>query len=113
MISYSYRVCEYIYERRQDWEKVFECYIDDTSRHGDIFTFLRGLFADSSATTHVQRQMERAILKHVQLLVKLNATNFVVFLAANKPHLIAEALNALTDFPHEKYHFLEAILELA
>lgn len=57
--------------------------------------------------------MERALLKHVQLLVKLNATTFVAFLTASKPNLIADALNELTSFPCEKYHFLEAIIELA
>jgi hypothetical protein len=107
----SYRVCEYIYEQRQDWEKVFECYIDDTSRHGDILSFLRNVFTESVASNI--RLMERSVLKHIQLLVQLNATSLAVFLAVNKPTLIDEAVTALIPFPRERYHFLEAILDLA
>jgi hypothetical protein len=36
-----------------------------------------------------------------------------VFLAVNKPALIDEAVTALIPFPHERYRFLEAILDLA
>ncbi len=105
-------MCEYIYELRQDWEKVFECYVDDTSRHGDILQFLRNVFVDPLAASSV-RQMERAVLRHIQLLVKLNPTTLTFFLAINKPNLLVEAVNALTTFPHEKFRFLEAILELS
>ena len=57
--------------------------------------------------------MERAVLKHIQLLVKLNPTNLTFFLAINKPNLLVEAVNALTTFPKEKFRFLEAILDTA
>ena len=57
--------------------------------------------------------MERSILKHIQLLVQLNATSLAVFLAVNKPALIDEAVTALIPFPRERYRFLEAILDLA
>jgi hypothetical protein len=90
---------------------VFQCYIDDTSRHGDILHFLRNVFTES-VPSNVQL-MERLILKHIQLLVQLNATSLAVFLAVNKPALIDEAVTALIPFPHERYRFLEAILDLA
>lgn len=105
-------MCEHIYEQRQDWEKVFECYVDDSSRHGDIFLFLRRIFNQPSAASHY-RQIERAILRHVKLLVELNTSTFVAFLATDKPDLVAEALDALTPFPRQKYRFLEAVLELS
>lgn len=107
-----YRVCEHIYEQRQDWEKVFECYINDTSRHGDILYFLRNVFSESSVVSDVCK-IEQAVLKHIQLLVKLNATSLAVFLAVNKPTLIDVAVTALIPFPRERYRFLEAILDLA
>lgn len=109
---FSYRVCEHIYEQRQDWEKVFECYINDTSRHGDILYFLRNVFSESSVVSDVCK-IEQAVLKHIQLLVKLNATSLAVFLAVNKPTLIDVAVTALIPFPRERYRFLEAILDLA
>jgi hypothetical protein len=90
---------------------VFECYIDDTSRHGDILRFLRNVFTESDAAN--VRLMERSILKHIQLLVQLNATSLAVFLAVNRPTLIDEAVTALIPFPRERYRFLEAILDLA
>lgn len=70
------------------------------------------MFSESTVVPNIGK-IEQAILKHIQLLVKLNATALAVFLAVNKPTLIDEAVTALIPFPHERYRFLEAILDLA
>lgn len=111
IIFYSYRVCEHIHEQRQDWVKVFECYVNDSSRHGDIFQFLRHIFNQPSAAPQFL-QLKQAILRHIKLLVELNAATLAAFLATDKPELVPQALDALTQFSREKYQFLEAVIEL-
>ena len=73
---------------------------------------MRNVFQEPVVLSN-SRRMEQAVLRNLQLLVKLNAVTFVVFLAMSKPHLIDEAFIALTDFHEAKYRFIEAYLELA
>ena len=42
--SRSYRVCEMLYERKQEYDKVVDCFLYDESRKGQIFTFLNKIF---------------------------------------------------------------------
>lgn len=89
---------------------MFECYVEDPSRHNDIFIFLRNIFVKSVIST--TREMELLILKHIQLLVKLSASNLAVFMASERPHMVSESLKALDGSPEEKYRFLEALIAI-
>lgn len=105
-------MCEYIYEQRCDWEKVFECYVDDPSRHGDLLHLVRKILSFEEQ----EKQMESALLKRIDLLVSViddPPSLLAVFLAANKSHLIAQSIEALQAFPKEQYRFLGAVIELA
>ena len=108
----SYRVCEYIYEQRRDWEKVFECYADDPSRHVDLLHLVRKILSFEEQ----QKQMELAVLKRMDLLVKVlddPSSLLAVFLASNKPHLIAQSIEALQTSPKQQFRFLGSVIELA
>ena len=109
----SFRVCEFIYEKRQNWRKVFECYASDSSRHAEIFDYLRRVFTDSQLGADHLKMMESAVREHTALLVRLDAAEFAMFLSIHRPHLILDAVYQLESQPKEKYAFLQAVIELA
>lgn len=41
---YSYRVCEMLYERRQEYSKIIECYLLDAGRSGQVFSYIHKMF---------------------------------------------------------------------
>ena len=62
-------MCEYLYTLREDWEQVLECYINDTSRHSQIFQLLVNIFDKFSSSSPKRiKDFESAILNHVQVL---------------------------------------------
>lgn len=90
---------------------MFQCYVDDPSRHGDILMFLRNIFVESVISN--TREMELLILENIQLLVKLDAPSLAMFLASERPHMVPESLITLDKTPEEKYRFLEALIGMA
>ena len=56
----SSRVCELLHEKHRDWDKLFECYVGDASRHADLFDFLRRAFNDEAGLEPHHQEQVRA-----------------------------------------------------
>jgi hypothetical protein len=55
----SYRVCEFLYEQRQEYDRILHCYLRDPLRKPQVFSYLRNiLLLYTSATDRAKVEVQ-------------------------------------------------------
>ena len=107
------RVCELLYEERQDWCSVLECYVGDSSRHRQVFPLLRAFYGDHQSFSGDQLTcMDGSLLRHLAMLADLGADDqgeLSSLLMFSRPHLIVDCVDQLA-VPEQRLALLESLV---
>nr|XP_034192046.1 vacuolar protein sorting-associated protein 8 homolog [Osmia lignaria] len=97
------RVAELLYSAREDWISVCKCMISHSSRHRDVWVWLKNLPANS---------LQSVIMANVEALVGINASQFAILVATHMPNRVDEILEKLESIPNLQYALLEALYQI-
>ncbi|CAK9833216.1 Vacuolar protein sorting-associated protein 8 homolog [Anthophora retusa] len=97
------RVAELLYSAREDWIAVCKCMILHSSRHHDIWVWLKHLSSN---------YLQAVIMANAEALVEINANQFAMLIAIHLQNNVAEILEKLENTPNLQYTLLEALYQI-
>uniref|UniRef100_A0A182NH95 RING-type domain-containing protein n=1 Tax=Anopheles dirus TaxID=7168 RepID=A0A182NH95_9DIPT len=102
-----YHVAEHLLERLGRYEEVFECYLLDEFRRGQLFAYIAQHAGD------VRRQVYPLVVRNLCQLVDINCEQAARVLVDNFMRYLSNFLQLLekADVPERLFRFLEALLK--
>ena len=76
-----YRILETLYEREEEYEKIFDCYIADITRQTQIFSFIQNVFVDDKYSSETKKSVKDQLVNNLPTLITIDCkkTAMVVF----------------------------------
>ncbi|XP_058128203.1 vacuolar protein sorting-associated protein 8 homolog [Anopheles ziemanni] len=104
-----YHVAEYLLERLERFEDIFECYLLDEYRHLQLFSYV------SHHATDPKRQIYPLVVKHLCQLVDINCEQAARVLVDNFMKFLSNFLKILDHaaVPERLFNFLGALIRLS
>lgn len=97
------QVAELLYSAREDWIAVCKCMILHSSRHHDIWPWLKHLS---------QSSLQAVVMANAEALVEINANQFAMLIATHIQNKVDEILQKLEGTPNLHYLLLEALYQI-
>lgn len=72
----SYRVCEFLYEQRQEYDRILHCYLKDPLRKPQVFSYLRNILLLYTSATD-KAKVEAQILDNIQVTFSITRSQIV------------------------------------
>ncbi|KAI3362901.1 hypothetical protein L3Q82_011498, partial [Scortum barcoo] len=105
-----YQICEFLYEKKHLYDRIIDCYLRDTLRKGEIYSYIHNLLS-MPGYSHAEKQIVRnKVLQHIQELVTLDpskSADLVVF------HFTEEVQKIISELQDDElvFRFLSCLLE--
>ena len=106
-----YRVCEIIYQKKRQYDKVLSCYWRDSARKHLIFKYINAMLIDDSFTDLEREDISSAVLASMDHLVSINSMKLAKLVMNHFTSLVNEIVHKLTTQPDIQYAFLKGIFE--
>ncbi|XP_076368429.1 vacuolar protein sorting 8 isoform X2 [Tachypleus tridentatus] len=104
-----FRVCEYLYEKRRQFDKILLCYLDDPTRKPQSFYYAKQVLSSLDHSSEEKASLESQILLSVQELVDIDNKKTSRLLLEFMPHLIPDVVTKLNDQSNLLYYFLQGL----
>ncbi|XP_071103447.1 vacuolar protein sorting-associated protein 8 homolog [Haliotis cracherodii] len=105
-----YRVSEYLYEKRCEYDKILGCYLRDPSRRYHSFSYIESIIQSERYTTVQKGSVRTEALKHLQELVSIDckqaAQTVITCLADN----LSDVVRKLQTKPAVLFEFLQGVI---
>ncbi|CAB3370067.1 Hypothetical predicted protein [Cloeon dipterum] len=101
-----FRVCELLHQRRQEYEPIVQCYLQDPFRKGQVFGFLRNLLVNPGYLE--ADKTRRLLVENAAQLVAVDSRKTAQLVNSHAPGLVPELLDLLE--PEPLLSFLQALL---
>ncbi|CAH1179624.1 unnamed protein product [Phaedon cochleariae] len=102
--SNCYKVAEYLYEIQKDFSRILECYLKDSARKPEVFSYILNYITVSD------RCIEQQFLVNFKDLVLISSKHTSDIVIEYFPHLVEEFCAMLDDYPDLQYSFLREIV---
>uniref|UniRef100_A0A6I8P0M9 Vacuolar protein sorting-associated protein 8 homolog n=1 Tax=Ornithorhynchus anatinus TaxID=9258 RepID=A0A6I8P0M9_ORNAN len=120
-----YQICEFIYEREHQYEKIINCYLRDPLREEEVFNYIHDILSIPGYSVEEKQSVWRKAMDRMEELVKLNpskaaelvATHFMEQIEAviqklQNQFLLFQFLRSLLD-PREGNHVNQELLQVS
>ncbi|KAG8190625.1 hypothetical protein JTE90_017889 [Oedothorax gibbosus] len=104
-----YRVCEHLYEKHQQYDKILECYLNDPSRKLQAFYFIEKVLNHPKRTNEEKKAVEQKIIDSIEQLVDIDNKRTSQVLLDFFPHKLQNVVKALNSTPQVLYQFLQGL----
>ncbi|CAG7727060.1 unnamed protein product [Allacma fusca] len=104
-----FRVCEMLYERKQDYERIIECYLYDEARSHQVFSFLHKIFCIKPTK---RDEICAKVKHHLKELVLIDNKKTARAVYLHMSTLITDFVKSLESEPNILYRFLQGIFHL-
>jgi len=104
-----YRVCEIIYQKKRQFDKVLSCYWRDPARQHQAFSYIEQILADDSFTDLEQEEIGNAILLSMDHLVDIDSRKFARMIIHHFPSTLNEVAEKLGPKPEIQFMFLKGV----
>ncbi|KAG7512101.1 vacuolar sorting-associated 8-like isoform X1 [Solea senegalensis] len=105
-----YQICEFLYEKRHLYDRIIDCYLRDSLRKGEIFSYIHNLLSMPGYSPEEKQAVKDKALQHIQELVTLDpakSADIVLF------HLTGEVQQIISQLQDDEliFRFLSCLLE--
>ncbi|GIY41646.1 vacuolar protein sorting-associated protein 8 homolog [Caerostris extrusa] len=104
-----YRVCEHLYEKHQQYDKILECYLHDPSRKLQVFYFIEKILNHPKRSPEDKKALEEKIISSIEQLVDIDNKRTSHVLLEFFPNQILTVVKALNNMPELLYQFLQGL----
>ncbi|XP_026164373.1 vacuolar protein sorting-associated protein 8 homolog isoform X2 [Mastacembelus armatus] len=90
-----YQICEFLYEKKNLYDKIIDCYLWDPLRKGEIFSYIHNLLSMPGYSTEDKKTVKDKVLQRIQELVIFDpnkSADLVVFHFTEEVHKIISEL---------------------
>ncbi|XP_034040433.1 vacuolar protein sorting-associated protein 8 homolog [Thalassophryne amazonica] len=105
-----YQICEFLYEKKHQYDKIIDCYLRDPVRKGEIFSYIHNLLSMPGYSAEEKQAVQDKALQNMQELVTLDpnkSADLVLF------HLSEKVQQIISDIQDDylRFKFLGFLLE--
>ncbi|GFT81859.1 vacuolar protein sorting-associated protein 8 homolog [Nephila pilipes] len=104
-----YRVCEHLYEKHQQYDKILECYLQDPSRKLQVFYFIEKILNHPKRTNGEKKALEEKIISSIEQLIDIDNKRTSQVLLEFFPNQILTVVKTLNNMPELLYQFLQGL----
>lgn len=104
-----YRVCEHLYEKCQQYDKILECYLQDPSRKLQVFYFIEKILNHPNHRSEDKKALEEKIILSIEQLVDIDNKRTSQILLEFFPQRLVNVVKLLKNSPQVLYQFLQGL----
>ncbi|KAL4217419.1 Vacuolar protein sorting-associated protein 8 [Mactra antiquata] len=105
-----YRVCELLYEKRRQFDKILSCYLRDYARKYHAFNFITTIL-DSDRFTDVEKtSVQEEALLHLEELVSIDSKQSAKIVVSHLTVSLTDVVNKLKQDRSVLYEFLQGVM---
>ncbi|KAM4615181.1 vacuolar protein sorting-associated protein 8 homolog isoform 2-T2 [Polymixia lowei] len=105
-----YQICEFLYEKKHLYDKIIDCYLRDTLRKEEIFSYIHNLLSMPGYNSEEKKTVWDKTLQHIQELVTLDPSKSADLVACHFPEEVGPIISQLED-EQLVFQFLSCLLE--
>ncbi|KAF7652096.1 hypothetical protein LDENG_00101870 [Lucifuga dentata] len=105
-----FQICEFLYDKKHQYDKIIECYIRDPVRKVEIFNYIHNLLSMPGYTSEQKQRVRDKTLQHIQELVTLDPNKSADLVAFNFAAEVRGIVSQLRD-DQILFRFLGCLLE--
>ncbi|KAL3853951.1 hypothetical protein ACJMK2_013245 [Sinanodonta woodiana] len=105
-----YRICEFLYEKRRQFDKILSCYLKDYSRKYHSFSFITSILESDLYTDEEKTGVQKEALKHLQDLVVIDCKQTARLVIQNLSKSLTQIVNMLSTQPAVLFEFLQGVM---
>ncbi|XP_038644180.1 LOW QUALITY PROTEIN: vacuolar protein sorting-associated protein 8 homolog [Scyliorhinus canicula] len=103
-----YQVCEFMYEKKQLYDKIISCYLNDPVRREDVFNYIHNMLSIPGYSTEEKESVWNKTMEHIKDLVSINPSKAAELLAV---HFSSE-LRVIVDQLEDQYIVFQLLQSL-
>lgn len=104
-----YRVCEYLYEKRRQYDKIFLCYLEDPSRKPRTFYYAMQVFESHNISEQEKTSLENQLIESIEELLDIDNTATSQLMLQYLAHRVDDVMRKLEGRPEVLYQFLQGV----
>lgn len=104
-----YRVCEYLYQQKEQFDKILTCYLQDPSRKPQVFYYAWEILENQKYTTEQKQCLETQIIASIEEIIDIDNKKISELLTEFFPHRLHEIVNQLQARPFVLYQLLQGL----
>eukprot|EP00743_Colponemidia_sp_Colp-15_P010359 GILK01011401.1.p1 GENE.GILK01011401.1~~GILK01011401.1.p1 ORF type:complete len:872 (+),score=181.18 GILK01011401.1:61-2616(+) len=106
-----HKVCVWLHEKRHDFARVLECYLQDNDFKPKVFDWIRQMMEGHELSGKQHQQVRQLVLSHLPDLVRLDGAATATLIRdtfANEQETVIQQLNSS---PQLQLHYLETLIQ--
>ncbi|XP_029112699.1 vacuolar protein sorting-associated protein 8 homolog isoform X1 [Scleropages formosus] len=107
-----YQICEFVYEKKHLYDKIFFCYLKDPMRREEIFNYVHNMLSMPGYRPQERHSVREKALEHIQELVAIDPAKAADLMALHFAQEVEPIVSKLGD-DHLLFQFLERLLEFS
>ncbi|XP_056587442.1 vacuolar protein sorting-associated protein 8 homolog [Triplophysa dalaica] len=105
-----YQVCELMYDRKHHYDKVVDCYLKDSLRKEELFTYIHSFLSMSDYTSDEKQSVRVKTLQHIKDLVNINPVKTTELIVVHFSDKVQSIVTDLQD-DYLVFQFLMCLLD--
>ncbi|XP_074642624.1 vacuolar protein sorting-associated protein 8 homolog [Tubulanus polymorphus] len=106
-----YRVCEHLYEKRRQFDKILACYWSDASRKHQAFAYIEKIIISRNFTEDEKNDVKKEALKHLPELIQIDSKKAAELTIIGFANALSDIIKKLSDDSKMLYEFLKGVFE--
>lgn len=105
-----YQICEFLYEKKQLYDRIVDCYLRDPLRKAEVFSYIHNLLSMPGYSPDQKHSVKNKTLQHLQELISMDPAKSADLVLL---HLAAEVQQIISELQddHLIFRFLSSLLQ--
>ncbi|XP_052813444.1 vacuolar protein sorting-associated protein 8 homolog isoform X3 [Mya arenaria] len=105
-----YRVCELLYEKRREFDRILSCYLRDYARKYHAFNFISSIVDSDRFTPEEKASIQAEALNHIEELVSIDSKQAAQMVFNNLAVSLADVVKQLKSEETVLFEFLQGVM---
>uniref|UniRef100_A0A4W6F921 VPS8 subunit of CORVET complex n=1 Tax=Lates calcarifer TaxID=8187 RepID=A0A4W6F921_LATCA len=80
-----YQICEFLYEKKHLYDRIIDCYLRDSLRKGEIFSYIHNLLSMPGYSPEEKQTVKDKVLQHIQVSTYTNYIYIYIYIYIRDP----------------------------
>ncbi|XP_069081916.1 vacuolar protein sorting-associated protein 8 homolog isoform X1 [Pleurodeles waltl] len=104
-----HQICEFMYERKHQYDKIIDCYLQDPVRKEEVFNYIHNILSIPGYSTEEKMSLWNKAMHHMEDLVSLNPCKAADMVAIHFSEQLETVITKIQD-PFLLFQFLRSFL---
>ncbi|XP_063412679.1 vacuolar protein sorting-associated protein 8 homolog [Mytilus trossulus] len=105
-----YRVCEMLYEKRRQYDKILSCYLRDYARKYHAFSYITSILNSDKYSSTEKEALKEEALRNLQELVSIDCKQAAQMVIGCFASNLGDICKQLEDTPQILFEFLQGVM---